>query len=331
MNSKRTPTFRPINLGVIGCGIAARELHLPALLALKDRFTITMVCNHTRTKARSFSRLVGGVPYVLDYKELLANPAVEAVDIVLPIELNFRTAIDSFKAGKHVFMEKPLAANLRDAKRLVALERTVGPVAMIAENYRYQTLVRRVASHLERGVIGKPYAAEWKICAQVTPENKYAQTTWRIHHKYPGGFVTDGGVHHIAALRTIFGELRVVHAFTKCVNPAIGKLDTLSAHFKSGTGVDILFNIFFSAAGHDENRWLIFGTKGTLEVIDNRILVKRPGGVIGRELIKDDGGFKAEFADFFEAVRLHKKPLSTFAEGYKDLKGILEALDAARR
>ena len=323
-------TFRRINLGIIGCGIAARELHLPALTALTDRFTITMVCNHTRPKARSFSRLVGGVPFVLDYRELLSNPGVEAVDIALPIHLNYSAAVASIKAGKHVFMEKPLAANLVDAKKLLALERPGGPVTMIAENYRYQTLVQRVAHHLERGTIGKPYAAIWDVFSHVTTENKYARTTWRIRHKYPGGFITDGGVHHIAALRSLFGELTVMDAFTKSVNRGIGRQDTLSAHLRNAAHVDIQFNLFFSATGHTENRWLIFGTKGTLEVWENRILLERTDHVTTQEVIRDDGGFRAEFVDFFDAIRRHKRPLSTFAEGYRDLKTILAALEAAK-
>ena len=330
MTKNKSSVSRPINLGIIGCGIAARELHLPALVALKDHFKITAVCNHTRPKALSFSRLVGGVPYVLDYRELLANPEVEAVDIALPIHLNYPAAVDSIKAGKHVFMEKPLAANLKDAKKLLALERPKGPVTMIAENFRYQTLVRRVANHLALGTIGRPYAAIWDVFSHVTTENKYARTTWRIRHKYPGGFLTDGGVHHVAALRLIFGELTVMDSFVKSVNRGIGRQDTLSARWRNGDGVDIQLNLFFSATGHDENRWLIFGTKGTLEVKENRILLQRSGQVSSQEVIRDDGGFKAEFMDFFDAVRRHRRPLSTFVEGYHDLKTILGALEAAK-
>nr|MBC8400837.1 Gfo/Idh/MocA family oxidoreductase [Candidatus Neomarinimicrobiota bacterium] len=78
----------PIKLGIIGTGLAARKLHWPALKKLLAKFEIATVCNHTDQKAREFARLVGGVPYVLDYHDLLDNSQIEAVDIVLPIELN---------------------------------------------------------------------------------------------------------------------------------------------------------------------------------------------------------------------------------------------------
>ena len=105
-NRERTD---PIKLGIIGCGIAAKKLHYPALKKLKDRFTITAVCNHTEKKAKEFSQMVGGVPYTLDYRELLAMEDVEAVAIVLPIHLNRLVIADALKAGKHVIAEKPIA------------------------------------------------------------------------------------------------------------------------------------------------------------------------------------------------------------------------------
>src|SRR5512140_1581044 len=115
--------MRKLRLGIIGCGIAARKLHLPALSALSDRYEIVAVCNHTKPKAVSFSRLAGGVPYDLDYRKLLQRPDVEAVDIVLPIDLNHRVTRDALAAGKHVILEKPLAANLREGKEMLAFGR----------------------------------------------------------------------------------------------------------------------------------------------------------------------------------------------------------------
>ena len=108
-----------IKLGIIGCGIATKELHWPALQKLKDKFEITMVCNHTEPKAKDFARIVGGVPYVLDYRELLQNSNVEAVDIILPIHLNYQVTKDALEAGKHVIVEKPIAANLEQAKEML--------------------------------------------------------------------------------------------------------------------------------------------------------------------------------------------------------------------
>jgi predicted dehydrogenase len=86
---------KKIRLGIIGCGIAANDLHWPALKALQNSFTITAVCNHTTDKAERFAMLVGEeysmvIPTFLDYKELIALETIDAVAVILPIELNLK-------------------------------------------------------------------------------------------------------------------------------------------------------------------------------------------------------------------------------------------------
>ena len=90
---------RKIKLGIIGTGLAAKTLDLPALKRLSNKFEITTVCNHTEKKAKEFSELIGGVKYYLDYRELLKDENVEAVDITLPIDLNYKVTVDSLKSG----------------------------------------------------------------------------------------------------------------------------------------------------------------------------------------------------------------------------------------
>lgn len=320
-----------IGLGIIGCGIAARELHLPALRGLRSVFRITAVCNHTAPKAKSFAALVGGVPYVLDYRELLRRGDVDAVDIVLPIDLNCRVALDALKAGKHVFLEKPIAATLAEGRRMLAAARRSRCVTMVAENFRYQASFGCVKKVLARGIIGRPYAVVWNIFQVIGRDNPYAKTAWRIHHKYPGGFITDAGVHNAAALRDLFGGLTARDAHTGCVNHRIGKMDTFIMRWSAPGAVAGTLNIFFSASGMSRNEMLIFGRKGTIEVRESEITVFREDRRPRRISARDDGGYCAEFLDFARAIRTGRNPLSTFEEGYRDLKVILDAIGTSRR
>ncbi len=63
--------MKPFKLGLIGCSIAAKDLHWPALNKLQDKFEITVVCNRSEPKAAEFAHMVGDLPHVLDYRELL--------------------------------------------------------------------------------------------------------------------------------------------------------------------------------------------------------------------------------------------------------------------
>ncbi|MBD3421544.1 MAG: hypothetical protein GF398_15605 [Chitinivibrionales bacterium] len=318
-----------IKLGIIGCGIAARELHWPALKKLHRKFTLTAVCNHTQEKAKSFAELVGNIPYVLDYRELLAREDIEAVSIILPIHLNHLVVQEALAAGKHVIVEKPLAASRTHAGLLVELEKKSPLITMVAENFRYRRIYKEAKSILADGLIGKPYAVTWNQYSHLDISGKYAQTQWRIHHQYPGGFITDGGVHHVAALRDLFGDIKVRSAMVASLNPQIGEIDTLSMQFTANNNLLGLFNCYFSSVGYTQNKILISCTTGTMSISWSKITVRDKSRVLFEKNFEKDAGFKSEFEDFYEAVRNKRKPVSTFKEAYKDLCVLLDAYKKA--
>lgn len=320
--------MQPVRLGIIGCGIAARELHWPALNKLRHQFEITVVCNHTEPKAREFASLVGGVPYVLDYRDVLERRDVEAVAIVLPIHLNYVVTKAALEAGKHVLVEKPLAANIAEANAMLTFEKRFVQVKMVAENFRYRTTFHRVKERLTAGDIGAPYAVFWNVFYWVDRQNKYARTQWRIQHQYPGGFITDGGVHNIAALRFWFGNIISGYAFTKSIQPEIGKLDSMSFQFATESGVAGAFNIFFRSHGYTENRIIILGSEGSMVIEGNSITLKQAGMADRQEIIEDDGGYQGQLEDFYRAIRHGTTITSSFSEAYQDLMTIFRALES---
>jgi len=321
--------MEPIKLGIIGCGIAARELHLPALQKLEDKFQITAVCNHTIEKAKSFAELAGGVPFHQDYNELLNRDDVEAVDIILPIDLNLRVTRDALMAGKHVLVEKPLGASMDDAKEMLELDNKYNLVKMVAENFRYRPGLIRMKALLDQEEIGQPYAVMWNYFGLLEMTNKYAKTKWRINHTYPGGFITDGGVHNIAGLRLLFGDIISGRAFMQSQNPDIGKVDTFSFQFLTESGVNGILNIFISSFGFAENRLIVLGKKASMVLEDNKLLISDDSGVRSEELFENDNGYCEEFLNFFDAIRSNKPVVSTFMEGYKDLETMIRAQESA--
>ena len=322
-----------IKLGIIGCGLAAKNLHYPALRKLRNKFEIAAVSNHTEPKAKEFSSIVGGVPYFLNYKDLLKQKDLEAVDIALPIDLNYQATKDALEAGKHVILEKPLAANLADAKIMLEFPGKYKTVMLLAENFRYKRLYNRIKEIIDNGSIGKPATFVWYTFDHVH-ENEYGQIEWRRHHQYKGGFITDGGVHSIAAIRLLFGEVTPVSALVQSINPDIGKVDTFNLQMKFGNNITGSLILFFSTPYEYENRLVIFGDKGSVAADGDIITVKTYSSnrLLGdkkeiKEEIKAGNGFTEEFEDFYSAIRKGTKIKSTFEEGYKDLKTILDALN----
>lgn len=333
-----------IGLGIIGCGIAANDLHWPAIDILRDKFEITAVCNHTEEKAKLFSKKTGeaylkDIPFFTDYRDLLAQDNVNAVVILLPIDLNLEVCTKAAEAGKHIIVEKPIAVNTDEAGKLLLLEKKYPDlVMMVAENFRYKPIFSVLKDTITSGTIGKPYYVEWRCWTITIPaENKYARTKWRINHNYDGGFITDGGIHNIAALRDLFGELTINGAHKSQVNPNIGKEDTFSTLFTTGGKGNIppvhgLLQLFFSVNGKSDFTLRVLGSDGTLEIKGDNIILyntgDKEGSIIATE--PDGGGYVNEYLDFYTAVTNNSGVLSSFNEGYKDLQTILHALKEAK-
>jgi predicted dehydrogenase len=322
--------MKPVKLGIIGCGIAANKLHWPALKGMKNKFEIVCVCNHTKPKAKDFARTVGGVPYVLDYHELLKMEDVEAVDIALPIELNYSVTKDALDSGKHVIVEKPLACNLSEGRKMSGFPNKYKQVMMVAENFRYFPTILKIKECIEEGKIGEPYWVFWNNFNCISTDNMYAQTKWRIKHKYPGGFITDGGVHNMAALRFLFGDITSGRALAKSINPKIGKMDSMSMQFCTTSNVNGVFNCFFSANGNLENRLTILGKKGSIVLERDTILINRDQQTF-REAVAANNGCKGEFENFYYAIREGQNIVSNFYEAYKDLEVIITAVKSAEK
>lgn len=319
----------PVKLGIIGCGKAAKALHFPALNSLKDKFEIIAVCNHTEPKAKKFADMIGGVPYTLDYNELIAIEDIEAVDVVLPIHLNRLVVADVLEAGHHVIAEKPIAGNLSDAYDLVKLTDSYNQVSMIAENCRYRKVYQRANELIQTGAIGDVNSFSWNVFYKFDENNEYARTQWRIDHKYEGGIITDAGVHNIAVIRLLFGNIASGSALVWNLNPDIGRTDSIKLILKTTNGINGSFNMSASVEGYSDNKLLIFGNRGTIIIKDDDLVVNNPEGESLEESIDDNGGFKAQFENFYDAIRNGGKVVSTFDEAYKDIEVLLKAYSSS--
>lgn len=334
---------KKIRLAIIGTGIAARELHLPAIRQITDRMEIAVVCNHHREKAEAFADLVsrGGLPRPVvhsDWHKVLEMPEVDAVDIVLPVEMNLPVSREAVVAGKHVLVEKPLAEHRDNARRMVELASmaaTKGKIFMVAENFRYRKAFRHMKDLIQKGNIGTPFHVEWRCWQYVSSEgNPYAATKWRQEHVYDGGFVTDAGVHYIAALRDLFGELSFRSGWKANHNPSIGRCDLLQADFDAVGGLTGRITLGFSVHSPWHDELMVMGTGGTL-ILDGRgvTLQRSTGGRTDCETIAfpGDDGYLGEMQDFADVISGRAdQPVSTAVQAFGDLDTILSFLEHSR-
>ena len=316
-----------IRIALVGAGIFARETHLPALLRLSDEFEVVAVYSRQRANAESLATsLPSPAALYTDMDELLADPTVEAVDLVLPIQHQPAVIEKALAAGKHVISEKPAAPDVATARRLIDLRnsRPSHQVWMVAENWRYESAFNRAATLVAEGAIGRPFTCAWSLHLPVNPANKYYHTEWRRSGEFPGGFLMDGGVHHVAVMRLILGEIERVAAVVQQARADLPPADTLAASLHFANGAIGTYLVTYAAAAHWPGALQITGEAGSLRVDRGRIELAAGGEVQTIETNERDG-VQAELSAFAAAVRVNAAHRNTPEQGLRDV-AVVEAM-----
>lgn len=293
----------PIRIALVGTGIFARDAHLPAIKALGDRFEIAAVYSRTLTNAEAFAAEIEGSPDAYDDLDaLLQRDDIEAVDLIVPIENMPETVEKSLAAGKHVVSEKPIAPDVKTGRRLIQEARAYPQqVWMVAENFRYEPCFVRAGEIVRSGEIGKVAVVQWTILAPTLPGNKYYNTEWRRSGTFPGGFLLDGGVHHVAALREIVGEITHVSAEVKQTRADLPPADTLSASLRFENGAVGSYIVSYAVGAPFERLLTVIGDAGALRA--NWGFVEVAVGDSQRREDVSANNVKEELAAFADAVR----------------------------
>lgn len=143
-----------ITVGVIGCGYWG-----PKLIRNFHEISgaqLLWACDYDQSKLDHIKALYPYVRTTRDYQEMLASD-VEAVAIATPVSTHYRLAMDSLEAGKHVLVEKPLAASVKEAERIVRLGEQMRRVVMVGHTFQYNPAVEAVRRVVASGELGEIY------------------------------------------------------------------------------------------------------------------------------------------------------------------------------
>jgi len=313
----------PIRLAIIGAGVFARDTHLPAIQAIAPAFEVVAIGSRTQRSADALAaHLPGKVDTYTDIAALLARDDIEAVDILLPIDVMPAMVEQALQAGKHVISEKPVAPDVAAGSDLLAAH-TSDKVWMVAENFRYEEAFLEAAAAVQRGEIGKPILCHWAVHVNMAPGNKYYETDWRRFNRFPGGFIMDGGVHFVAALRLILGEIASITAVAAQQREDLPPADTLCATLRFDSGIIGSFSSTHAADAPWPSALRIVGDKGTISVHRDEFEITS-GSTTRRQTFERDG-IKAELAAFAEAIRQGKPHRNSAVEALQDV-AIIEAM-----
>jgi predicted dehydrogenase len=319
--------MKPLNVGIIGTGVAARILHWPALETLSDQYRVVAVANRTLSKGEAFANRIGldRANVYQDYRDLLARDDVDVVDLALPPSMNAEVAQAAAEAGIDVICEKPLAPTLEAARALAALPARYGVKVLVAENFRYENAVAHARRLIDSGVFGRPFMISYQWMQPVPPDDEIAARPWRQNPTHAGGFLPDHGVHMIDVVRYLMGEVAAVQAFGSDRSEFLTGFDNAVYGFRFVSGA--LGSIQWSFTVASELSWQaqLWTDDATMTVRSDRIVLNRLGSGEQELTISGPSSFVNEFADFYEAIVNDQPPRMTLRDGIKDLKTVLAA------
>lgn len=141
-----------VTLGLVGAGYWGKNL-LRAFSNVNGG-NLLYCCDLDRDRLKAVKRNNGSVRITEHYEELIESPEVDAVVIATPSRLHFSLASLALEAGKHVFVEKPLALRSDEAQELLSLSIKQGKKLMVGHLMRYHPAVERMKEMLDRGDLG---------------------------------------------------------------------------------------------------------------------------------------------------------------------------------
>lgn len=245
-----------LKVALIGCGQVAQSVHLKILTGLPNVELIALA-EPDLGRRDAASRMAPKAMAFDSYPELLEMPNIDAAVICLPTFLHADATVAALEKKKHVYLEKPFATNLNEAKRILEAWQKAGAVGMMGFNYRRNRLYQATRECVQSGRLGELVSVRSVFS---TAAKKLAG--WKQTRESGGGVLFDLASHHIDLVRFFFGqEVREVAAALRSQKSEEDSA-TLQLQLDSG----LLVQSFFSLSSVEENRFEIYGTLGKLSV-----------------------------------------------------------------
>ncbi len=217
-----------LRVAFIGTG---RISDLHALAYLDDeRAELVALCDNNVDLARERGEqwAVPTQRIYSDYHDMLAQPDIDLVEILLPHHLHYQATLDAVAAGKHVSVQKPMALNLAQADEMVAAARDAGVILKVYENFIFYPPVQRAKALIDNGEIGDLLTIRVKSNSGISPtawQVPQSARDWRLNPEECGGgpLVFDDGHHKFALAWHFMGMAEEVHAWIGSTEIAPGR------------------------------------------------------------------------------------------------------------
>jgi predicted dehydrogenase len=347
-----------VRFGLIGSGAITTLSHLPALARIPEARLVATADVDGERAARVAAE--GGAEEVYtDFRDLVQSPNVDAVIVAIPNVYHRDAVVAAAEAGKHVFCEKPLATNLRDAREMIAACEAANVKLMVGFNQRFWNQVDVAKEIIDSGALGEikgfrsVYSEDWDVYP--------AATRYRYDLAQSGGAcIIDLTIHRIDLARYLLGEITSLCAEIKhsVIPPKVDDNVWLLCNFANGATGCISSDRFSPMVANATD---VFGTEGTLylssetfnpfQSVPLAVYTEKPLDQVP-QVITDyiyptawwekpknewvsivpprDSAYVKELTAFCASIRNDTPPPVTGEDGYKSLEIVLAAYLSVR-
>lgn len=275
-------------------------------------------------KHKEFSQKFG-VKVLSSYGRVLKDPEIDAVVLATPHSLHVKQIIQAAKAGKHVFIEKPMTLTRKTAEKAVEACRAAGITLAVGLNRRHAPSFVEMMSRIRSGAIGDILHVEGAHSGPTGFGLKAGN--WRAtRQEAPGGGMTARGIHALDAMIQVAGLVTSVYAFSdrRKLPADIDMDDTTSMLLRfSGGATGSLSTVFVTGEFY---RVHVFGSKGWLEIRgDTELWSRGLEGQPERVPLQAADKERAELEAFADAVAA-KQPCTVPYEEAINGVAVLEAI-----
>jgi UDP-N-acetylglucosamine 3-dehydrogenase len=322
-----------LRIGVIGLGWFG-EIHCDAIVGLPS-LELAALCTRTPGRLNALATKYSiGKTYV-DYRDMLADSDIDAVSIATMWDQHTEPAIAALRAGKHVFLEKPMASTVSDCRKIISAARESAGILLVGHICRFNPRYRAAKQAVDSGKIGR-------IVAMSSRRNIPAAWTSEILNKI--GPIVGDAIHDTDIMLWLTGQ-KIVSAFAQTVDvrglkhPDIGQ----TMYRFSGGATATLETVWCMPEKTPfdiDERMSIIGTEGLIHIQDT---FPNIGIVSGEKFYSPDttywpefggargGALREEFAYFADCALSGKSPiLGSLEDAAAALEATLAAEESAR-
>ncbi|MCC3376186.1 Gfo/Idh/MocA family protein [Cohnella sp. REN36] len=343
-----------LKVGVIGTG-SISQAHLDAYKQ-NPAVDLVAICDQVKERAEEVARKYGASRVYTDYRELLADPDVQAVSICTWNYTHAEISIAAIQAGKHVLVEKPLAMTVEQALEIQSAVRASNRILQVGFVRRCDPNAQMLRRFAESGEFGELYYAKASLIRRLgNPGGWFADKS-----RSGGGPLIDIGVHVIDLIWYLMGKPKVKsvsgNVYNKLGNrsnvkglsfykaadydPTVNTVeDMANALIRFENGASLLVDVSYTLhAMKDESSVKVYGTKGGFEIDPEvQYTTERHDTIVNVSPQTDNKGFnfakafQAEIDLFVSAVLEGKEPISPVEDGVEITKILRAVYESAEQ